>query len=173
MKPPRFLETIMNFAFLGLVLSYAVLIFTTVNAVFFNEYLPVVIEGVPIRGMDINLNLILILFLRLVITTIFALSFYFLWRLIYSLMEEELFNARQVRLFKKIGLFIIIGIIGLLLLKFLAVYLIDTNIRTSTEIGFSIDNSHLPRLVIGLFFLFLSRIFDNARKLKEDNQLTV
>lgn len=173
MKPPRLLKAVMNFAFLGIIFSYVALIFITVDAVFFNGYLPVAIEGVPMKDMDINFNLILILFLRLVITTIFFLSFYFLWRLIYSLIEDELFNARQVRLFRKIGLFTIIGIIGLLLLKILAGYLIDNNLRISTEIGYSFEYGQLPKLVIGLFFLFLSRIFDNARKLKEDNQLTV
>lgn len=107
----------------------------------------------------------------------FVLGFLFLYlvflfrNLIRKFYNQELFSEPQIKTLNCIGELIISLSIGKSLLHFLSEAVLDQ--RASVRFDISFYDSFWFMLAIGLFFIFLSKIFENARLLKEENDLTV
>lgn len=84
-----------------------------------------------------------------------------------DLSSGNYFSKKVIRHFKSVGiLFIISGvaeIIGLLVINILLLNRLKTNI----------DYSVILFIIIGLFFIFLSEVFNKARNIQQENELTI
>ncbi|GAA3775624.1 hypothetical protein GCM10022271_04720 [Corallibacter vietnamensis] len=77
------------------------------------------------------------------------------------------FTTHVIKNLKKIGKLFIICAFGFLAVKFVV------NMILFSEFLIGISSTFMVFLIIGLFMMFLSEAFSNAKKIKEENDLTV
>lgn len=114
-----------------------------------------------------------------IIATIFIVAGYVLFfmalfklkQLVSHFIKKELFTEKTVHLSKKIGSFFVLTPIFL----YAPSYIYEIITATSVDISLSIvsPESFFFLIVMGLFFLTLGYIFQEAKNVKEENELTV
>lgn len=168
LKPPRLLKTILDFLFVMLIISVA--IWTAVGIIYY--FLPK--DLVPIRFNDEKLggiHGIILSILGLLGQLLFIyiiLKFKSLVRLFF---KGEIYTYSQVKNLRKMGSAILIYALIDPIPFFIYKHFLESNPRT-VDYGFGFD-SFLFIIALGLFFIFLSRTFENAGKLKAENDLTI
>jgi magnesium-transporting ATPase (P-type) len=101
----------------------------------------------------------------------FILALFQLKKLLSLFVEKHFFTSESVRSLRKIGLFLFAAC----LLLYIPSYLYDIFASNTLDISFSSVNpeSFFFLLIIALFFFTLSHIFNEAKALREEHELTV
>ncbi|WP_324719786.1 DUF2975 domain-containing protein [Salinimicrobium sp. HB62] len=171
MKPPIILKTILDILFLFVI--FGTIIFIIFVGIFiFNS------EGsIPFRVNDnliasLNAEAYTVLGFVLLSRILFIYTVYKFKYLVRLFFKGKFLNVEQVKLTRIIGQLIII----VALLDTVPGVIYQTFFEQSprrVDYGLASADSFWFIIAIGLFFLFLSKIFENARIMKEENELTV
>lgn len=171
MKTPLLLKNILDFCFYLLILFSFVL----TAGIIYNWYNPDDLFPVKINEEIIdsfNLEIIFKLILLYIFIFLFMFSIYFLRKLVNNFTNNEIFSAEQELYLRNIGIIILCYTV----LSSLIPLIVDLFLKEKMTfyIGFTAGfGSFWFLLALGLFFIYLSKVFRNARLLKEENDYTV
>lgn len=172
MKKLNILKALTNYVwYISIILAIPVLILALL-AIFNNDDwgVPIKVNGVEVELIDWKSNLVLILLLA---------SFYLLVAMLYYFRKvlalfskKDFFNLEVAKNFNKMGLLIIISAFLNGTSDFANKMFSALNGKKSLnfEIG---DHPFLYLLALGMFCLVLGEVFETARSMKEENELTV
>ncbi|WP_435578083.1 DUF2975 domain-containing protein [Gilvibacter sp.] len=113
-------------------------------------------------------QLVVVLCLSLITYGLLIFSLYLFRKVLQEFKKLQLFNQTVISLLLRIGKLVITAGILMFITKFLTNYWSFNKITVSLS-----PNDLLIYGGIGAFFLVLSEVFDRARLLKEENELTV
>ena len=170
MKPPLLLKSVLDFCFICLVFIYSVTLISGILMIFTDPEIPFEINGRAVE--ELTPATIVFLIGSLLISGVFVYVVFLLRKLVRSFFKNEFFTRLQISLFNLIGQLIIISSVAETLLDFLANLILENELKVELNFGNSYD-SFFFKLAIGLFFIYLAKLFDNARKLREESELTV
>ena len=103
----------------------------------------------------------------LIVYTVFILR-----KLIRSFFKMKLFTAYQISTLRRVGQLIITITLLQIIIDLLGGILFSEENRINIGISLSLGSFWFI-LAVGLFFMYLSKVFEDARQLKEENELTV
>ncbi len=170
MKPPVLLKSVLDFCLICLVLIYAVTLFSGVALIITDPGLPLEIYGRTVE--ELTPAAIAFLIGSLLTSGIFVYVVFLLRKLVRSFFKNKFYTRLQIALFNLIGQLIILNSVAQAILDFLANIFLSGKLKVELEFGTSYD-SFFFKLAIGLFFMYLARLFDNAKRLREESELTV
>ena len=170
MKPPVLLKTILDICFILLIISYGSLIFTYLGMLFFDFQFPVEINNHVAEELTMKTTIIILA--NVIVSGITIYIIYLLRKLIRSFFKEEIFSRLQIALFNLIGQLIISCTIAQFIIDFFANLILENIAKLSFTIDSAFDSS-LFVLALGLFFIYLGKLFSKSRELKQENELTV
>lgn len=110
---------------------------------------------------------------------------FFLKKSVASFLNSDFYSEKVTKNLKKAGsIFIFIGISTIIIQLFVVVFVqslvhnmiqIKTGffIRLINTLAAAMDFKSIISIIIGLFFLLFSKIFENSRILKQENDLTI
>lgn len=171
MKPPYLLKTILDILFLLLI--FGTIIFTILVGIFMWNS-----EGtIPFRVNEnlidsLNAEAYTVLGFILASRVLFIYTVYKFKHLVRLFFKGKFLNKEQVNITRLIGRLII----AVAILDTVPGFIYQTFFEQSprrVDYGLASIDSFWFIIAIGLFFLFLSKIFDNARIMKEENELTI
>lgn len=171
MKPLNLLKTVLDILLIlliiGILLPFAFAVFHFSSS---NEPLPFVINGQEIsRFNQFTYGIITLAFLS---DVLFIYIIFKLKKLVDLFYQNDFFTALQIKETRLIGAFMIItAALDSIPLFIYKTFFEETPRRVNYNIG-GFDSFWFI-LALGLFFIYLSRIFSNAKMLKEENELTV
>jgi hypothetical protein len=97
----------------------------------------------------------------------FFQSLIYLKRSLKDLESGNYFSALVITNFKKIGILFLVCSLGEVIGKLLFF------IVFKSKFHFELDSSVVLFFIMGLFFMFLSEVFQKARRLQQENELTI
>ncbi|GAB2761151.1 hypothetical protein GCM10010465_01880 [Actinomadura fibrosa] len=109
---------------------------------------------------------------QFIVSGLLVYTVYLLRKLVRNFFKGKLFTLYQIASLKLIGQLIILVILLQGVLDFLGGIFLSEKVRMGIQMDLSFGSLWFI-LAIGLFFIYLSKIFDNARRIKEENELTV
>lgn len=173
MKPPSSLKTIVDISYIILLIKWIIglLIFTDIlfggRVKLFAGYI-----SESFSMAESKTATIIFFAIQLLVSALFIYAVYLIRRLIKNFNTGKLYTNYQISGLKLTGQLIIVVTVVNGLLEFLyeALFKNHFGISLNFENGFG---SFWFVIAIGLFFIYLSRIFANARQLREENELTV
>ena len=168
-RPPFFLKSILEIMFVILIIGVVGSVLTSIYLFFFEDSIN--FEIMDYEFSTLKPSSVFLMTANIGLKLCFAYLVYCFRNLIREFYHKELYSLSQIRLLRKIGIFIIGLSIGRSLLVFLAEFLLKGSAKVHVEIEFL--DSFWFTIALGLFFVFLSKIFENARNLREENELTV
>ena len=173
MKPPKFLKTIINISYF---LLFIKLIFTCLCYLYFLFGGSVKLSSLDyitiIQNEESTLAAILFFTLEMIYTAILFSAVYILKRLIKDFEKERLYTRLQISGLNLAGKLIIGVVILQIIAEFFIVIVFDKRVEVSLSIENDLGNPFLV-ITIGLFLIYLSKIFQNSARLKAENELTV
>lgn len=171
MKQPILLKTILDICFILLVLTFfsAVVIFL-ITLIQGDDFIPIEMNGNLLE--ELSPTVILLLSIELVSGALILYTVYILRKLVRDFFKGKLFTTFQIATLNLIGQFIILITLLQGLISFLGNILLESKVRVGINMDLSFGSFWFI-LAIGLFFIYLSKIFKNAKALKEENELTV
>jgi len=170
MKPPILLKGVLDFCFVCLIFIYSMTLISGFAMIFTRPGIPIEINGKTVE--DLTPAAIVFLIGSLLTSGIFVYVVFLLRKLVRNFFKNKFFTRLQVSLFNLIGQLIIVNSVAQAILDFLANLFLSEEFRVELEFATTYD-SFFFKLAIGLFFMYLARLFDNARKLREESELTV
>lgn len=170
-KPPVLLKIIIDILLILLILA------TIFSMIFFNILLWIPEDSIPFPIHpdlidSFNEQAFTILGFEFLSWIIFIYTIFKLKKLVNLFFKGEFLSKEQIKITNIIGKLIIIVAILEKIPSFIYKNFLEESPRTISY-GISSFGSFWFVLALGLFFIFLSRILDNARILKEENELTV
>ncbi|MFI1772829.1 DUF2975 domain-containing protein [Thalassobellus citreus] len=121
--------------------------------------------------IDLNsLNYVNVCIIFILIITLWGLYFLAIKRLrksVQDLSTGHYFSQLVVTNFKKSGILFLISGAG----EFIAKIILSVILKN--EFKLSLDTSTILFVIMGLFLMFLSEVFQKARELKQENDLTI
>lgn len=173
MKPPKFLKTIVNIVFILLFAKFVISMIAFFYILFGG--------GVKLESISLGENVIIpesflttiILFiLQLLLSALFLYAVYVIKKLIEDLDKGDLYSKIQISGLNLVGKLLILVTVINAVVDFFSKAIVDRRIGVSItlENGFG---SFWLIIAIGLFFIYLSKVFANSARLKEENELTV
>lgn len=171
MRPPIILKTILDILFLFVIFG------TVIFIIFIGIFIWNSEGSIPLRVNDnlltaLNAEAYTVLGFVLVSRILFIYTVYKFKYLVRLFFKGKLLSVEQVRLVKVIGRLIV----AVALLNTVPGFIYKTFFEPSprrVDYGLASVDSFWFIIAIGLFFMFLSKIFENARIMKEENELTV
>ena len=94
-------------------------------------------------------------------------------RLIVSINKSDIFNWKNVRRLRRLGVLLIIGFVCTFLLAFLSFHNVE---KVFSVTGYSLsmaDMVHITSLVLGISALIVAEVFAIGLKMKEEQDLTI
>jgi hypothetical protein len=185
MKAIKILRVLINILYMSLFIIFILGILFLIAVFFFNEYLPYYLHGFKmLYSSFFDWKMFLIPFSTVVNFILFILSVYYLRKCIKPFIASDFYSTTVISNLKKAGkLFVFIGVTKILFRLISALYLINSIpiqglsgfsfITSFTTFISSIDVTTIFLIIIGLFFLLFSNAFENAKSLKEENDLTI
>lgn len=170
MKPPILLKSVIDFCFICLVLFYSATLISGIIMVFTDPGIPIEINEKTVE--ELAPAAIVFLIGSLLTSGIFVYVVFLLRKLVRSFFKNKFFTRLQISLFNLIGQLIVLNSVAELILDFLANIFLNDQPRLEIEFGTTYD-SFFFKLAIGLFLMYLARLFDNAKQLREESELTV
>ena len=114
---------------------------------------------------------------------LFIIAIYYLRKSTSSFLKSDFYTEEITKNLKKVGiLFVFIGVSTILIMLIFAIYIqgimqnlvqINPFISYLNMFASTIDLKSIFLIIIGLFFLLFSKSFENARLLKQENDLTI
>jgi hypothetical protein len=186
MKTIKVLKILINVLYVFLLTIFIFGILIVIAVFFFNEYLPFYLQGYKMLFSSFfNWKLFLIPFITVVNFILFILSVYYLKKCINPFIGSDFYSSIVINNLKKSGsIFVFIGVSTIFFRFISAVYIINSMpiIQGLSEFSFvssfitfisSIEVTTIFLIIIGLFFLLFSNAFENAKSLKQENELTI
>ncbi len=169
MKPPKTLKYLLDFCY---AIMLIIVLFTPIELLIrlsIDKQISLEIHNRLITNF--STPIIILCIFRYILIALDVYIVYLIKKLIESFFMNKLYSKNQIHLFRKIGLFIIYTSIAKILSNIIADILIDPeSYRISFDISF---NNLLFVIALGLLFVFLGKVFQNARELKQENELTI
>ena len=169
-KPPAALKAILEIMFILLIVGLVAGVLTTIYLLLFES------ESISFNILEFTIDnltpsTVSLIAFQAILKVLFAYLIYLFRNLIREFSTDEIYSQSQVDIFRKIGRLIIGLSIGKTLLKFLAGVVLEDSAKVGIQIEFL--DSFWFTLALGFFFVYLSKIFKNAKSLREENDLTV
>ncbi|MDN3595650.1 DUF2975 domain-containing protein [Zunongwangia endophytica] len=171
MKPPILLKTIFDICFIFSALSLAGVMIMLVVNIFTGIDVPFISIENPSKDVN-NLALWILVLLEVVRTGTFLYGLFVLRKLIRSFFRNKLYTRLQIASFNLSGRLICLSVILGAISEFLKKLIVDSRISLNFGLEFSFSSFWII-LAFGIFLIFLSKVFENARILKQENDLTV
>ena len=184
MRVLHLLRFLISLLFAGFGLSYIVFFLMGGYTLFSEHEIPSFIN-INFQGRQIinpagieSFELMIIYFFSYLILMSLALgSLYFLRKFVYDIKPRNFFTEKQTIYLKRIGQLIILSTTGKFLFAILwSLFFENEENTTRQHISFNFPDlfdSEYYIIGIGLFFLFLSKLFSIAQRQKEENELTI
>ncbi|WP_373058544.1 DUF2975 domain-containing protein [Zunongwangia sp. H14] len=171
MKPPFLLKTILDIAFILLILSF----FGTSVVVFFyiftNEpVIPIFINETEIPRATSAVKLLLVA--EILGSALFLYTVFLIKKLIREFFRNKLFTRIQISLLNLVGQLIIFTTIVQGTIQFFEKIVMQQRLSFSIITEFSFGSLWFI-IAVGLFFMYLARLFQQAKFIKEEHDLTV
>lgn len=167
MKPPALLKTIIDIAYVLLIAKFiigvAIIVF-----ILFGGHLGDEIQ----YQYGTRLNSTIMGVIHLGIYSLFIYAVRILRSLIKNYSEGKLYTRYQISALKLTGQLIILVTVLSALADFISDLIFNNNIGVNIDLKNGFGSFWLV-IAIGLFFIYLSAIFANAREIKEENDLTI
>lgn len=170
MKPPILLKTILDILFFILILSVSAPMIIFLALIFTEKPMPVEINNILVE--DFNFTTISLISVSYLLAILSVYIIYLLRKLVRSFFKLKFYTRLQISLFNLIGQLIILAAISKVIINFFSSLILESKIRTNFKVDTSFDNLFFV-LAMGLFFIYMSKLFENARKIKEENELTI
>ena len=186
MKTIKTLRTLINILFYTLIAVFAIGFIFILLLFFFPNLIPM-----PWRGFSMVFNqpfgwkIYLAPVSTIVNYMLLIVAVYLLRKGTSSFLVSDFYNEKVTTNFKKAGnIFVFIGISTIIIQLFTVVYVLSiannmmqmkTNflITTVNTLAAAVDLKSVLSIIIGLFFMLFSKIFENSRLLKQENDLTI
>ena len=173
MKPPKFLKNIITIVYYYILLK---LVLTGLAFIYFLfkgsaklsslKYIDVVTsERSATEG-------VLFFSLEMIYTIIIFFVVYIIRKLIKDLEKERLYSKLQISGLDLAGKLIIGVVILQIITEFILTIVFDNRLEVSVSFENDLGNPFLV-ITIGLFLIYLSKIFKNSARLQAENELTV
>lgn len=167
MKPPRLLKIIIDIAYIFLIIKLFLGAGILIYILFGGRVSDTSLEEYGSRSAFLIIGVI-----ELAVYGFFIYAVYILRLLIKNFSIGKLYTKYQIAGLKLVGQLII----SVAVLRAIVNFIVD--IVSQNKLGVSIDfkngfGSFWLVIAIGLFFIYLSKIFAHARKIKRENDLTV
>ncbi|QXP63515.1 DUF2975 domain-containing protein [Polaribacter sp. R2A056_3_33] len=186
MKTIQILRTLINILFYTLITVFSIGFVFYLFLFLFPELLPAPLGGFSMLFSSMFSWKMYIAPLSSVVNFVLLIvAIFYLRKCISSFLNSDFYNEDVTTNFKKAGnLFIFIGVSTIIIQLFAILYFqnlaenmiqMKTNflITLSNILAATIDLKSVISIIIGLFFLLFSKIFENARVLKQENDLTI
>ena len=170
MKPPLLLKNVLDFCFICLAFIYGISIIAGLVLIVTNPDYPIEINDRAFEQLTPSVTAFLLG--SLLTSGIFVYVVFLLRKLVRSFFKNKLFTRLQISLFNLIGQLIVLNSVAELVLDFLANLFLDDRLKVEIAFETSYD-SFFFKLAVGLFFMYLARLFANAKQLREESELTV
>lgn len=168
MKPIKTILLIINILFIISVLSLAIFILSYPTWLLLGDKLPFKFEEIQFiynSNWSVKVLFLVVIFLQI----LFTIGFYHLKEITQQFVKEKFFSVSIIKHLKKAGIiFTTIGLITLILR--VLNWIFDS---TVISIWNGIDMIYLFILFIGLFFILISRVLLEMKKIKQENDLTI
>lgn len=169
-KPPILLKTILDILFWVTLVGLIGKIFFTVF--YFFSDIPSDIRINDYEVTAFSPALISGILVKIIISGIFIYIIYLLRKIVRSFFKRKLFTPLQISGLNLIGQLIIIATLSEVALDFFLKLSVES--RASVGLNFNASfSSFWFTLALGLFLILLSKSFRYARRLQEENELTV
>ncbi|MFV8837008.1 DUF2975 domain-containing protein [Salinimicrobium soli] len=170
MKQPILLKTILDVCLILLFFSFFGSFLVFLIGLFGNNFAPMELNHREISM--ITPEVISLVIAQFIVSGLLVYTVYLLRKLVRNFFKGKLFTLYQIASLKLIGQLIILVILLQGVLDFLGGIFLSEKVRMGIQMDLSFGSLWFI-LAIGLFFIYLSKIFDNARRIKEENELTV
>ncbi len=169
-KPPILLKTLLDVIFWFTLIGLFIRVIFTI--LYYFSAVPV---NLSVNGHEItefNTHLVIGLFFKVLISGLFIYIIFLLRKVVRSFFKRKLFTPLQISGLKLIGQLIVITTLAELAVNFVLRRMFEQNHKGGEDM---IDSFHSPwfLLAVGLFFILLSRSFEYAQSLQQENELTV
>lgn len=169
-KPPVLLKTLLDIIFWLTLLS---LIFRIIfTGFYFFTDIPVHLNMNNYEITDFNSAFAVGLFLKLLISAAFIYAIYIMRKVVRSFFKRKLFTPLQIGGLRLIGQLLIFTVLTEIVLEIFLRIMFETKLKVGGEFDSSFHSLWFI-LAIGLFFILLSKAFSYARRLQQENELTV
>lgn len=167
MKTISSLKKLINIYYYILVIGF--IVFTIVLPVLFSldklKYL-YFIKEYDLSKLSL-MSFLSIILVSSVIYFLFLKAIYLLKKSLEDLTDENYFSGIVIKNFNRAGrLILIVGICNTIFKFLLQFILMD-------KVEFGVNNSLILSIIIGLFLMFLSEVFEKGRKTQQENDLTI
>lgn len=167
---PIILKSILDILLIWLIIIMVVTFFLSIYLIFIQEVkFPFTLFEYEITEWT-TVPIILVV-LQFLLYIGFIYTIYLFRKLVRLFFKNKLFTRLQIASLNLIGQLILWLSILQVIFDFFARMFLESKVGISTGIAFF--DSFWFIICIGMFFIYLSQIFDNARILKEENDLTV
>ncbi|GGG93903.1 hypothetical protein GCM10011416_08940 [Polaribacter pacificus] len=186
MKTIQILRTLINLLFYTLIAIFALGFAFGVILLFFPEILPSPYNAYTMLFSSFfTWKMYLMPSIAIINYVLLILAIFFLKKSVSSFLKSDFYSERVTKNLQKGGsLFIFIGVSTITIQFFSAIYIQNIAndmiggqynflIRWSNILAAAIDLKSIIAIIIGLFFLLFSKIFENSRVLKQENDLTI
>jgi len=182
MKTVKVLKVLINILYILLLFIFALAILFVIAISFFNESLPLYLQGYKMLFSSFfDWKLFLVPFSTIINFILFTIAVYYLRKCIEPFINSDFYSTVVIKNLKKAGrLFVFIGL-STILFRLVAILYFQSIVPVQGYSGLlnagslisSIDITTIFLIIIGLFFLLFSNTFENAKRLKEENDLTI
>ncbi|WP_081891274.1 DUF2975 domain-containing protein [Gillisia sp. Hel_I_29] len=172
MKSLQLLKLSIDICFIILIIDVIFSFFTYLMLILYGEPFTVTINDSQKEIVDLNFSSGLLIISNFAVTLLSTYAIYLLRKLIRSFFKNSFFTKLQIALFRLIGQLIVLSVVLQFIVHFFSTMLLEKRL----EIGVSVDSGYYSSLFIlsiGLFFIYMSKLFKKSRSLQEENDLTV
>ena len=186
MKTIKILKALINILYVLLLIALGIATLFLIMLLFFDDSLPTILQGYKmIFSSFFSWKTYLIPMTTAINFVLFIISISFLRKCVSLFMESDFYSDDVIKSLKKAGnLFVFIGVSTIIAQLFSVLYIQNLaqniiQIKASFFYKFLntviavIDLKSIFSIVIGLFLLLFSKIFENSRTLKLENDLTI
>ncbi|HEX8269881.1 MAG TPA: DUF2975 domain-containing protein [Flavobacterium sp.] len=169
MKSLNLLKTLIDLFLLFAVLGALALIIAVPLKIFTGRDIPISVKGIEVSGSDGSS--IALIALSGIGAFFFVYAIFLLRKVLQAFLRNQIFEDDVIRNFKLIGKFII----AYALLTSVPMLIYRMVQENHFEVGFTGGgfDSLLLSVSLGLLFIVIGEIFQKAKNLKEENELTV
>jgi hypothetical protein len=186
MKTIQILRTLLNILFYTLIAVFIIGVIFFIILLFFPESLPAPLGMFSmIFNQPFGWGMYLGVLSPIVGYVLLIVAMHYLRKCISSFLNSDFYSENVTRNLKRAGnIFIFIGLSSIIVKIFAVLYVqsitnnimhMETPFFTSLTnvLAASLDLKSIISIIIGLFFLLFSKIFENSRILKQENELTI
>ena len=171
MKPSILLKTILDICFILLLLTFFSACGLFVMMILMEDhFIPIELNNQIIS--DLTPTALCLVIAELLIGGLLVYTVYVLRKLVRNFFKGKIFTRYQIASLNVIGQLIVVITVAQGLVDFLGNFLLEAELQLAIEMDLSFISFWFV-LAIGLFFIYLSKIFEKAKLLKEENEFTI